>query len=95
MTTKRFFWILWYICWYPMVRFAITLDYIVRRLCNGWGQIFRRFGLLAGTLFTMAIMGYMITGIPLLVLWFLGWRTYNNCYLPKLANLHNDWYAVQ
>lgn len=95
MKMKRLIWVIWYVAWYPFIRFIFLFDYIPRRLCRGWGVIFQKTGLLAGCWFSLAIIGLSLFGFPFLILWYLGRSTYNTDYVPKIERLHADFYAVK
>jgi len=94
MTAKRLFWIVWYCLWYLFLRMTIIVDYIPRRLFNGWGLMLRKTGIVAGLLLSLAIVGLSLSGIPLLILWYLGRRTRFTHYRPMIERLHADFYAV-
>jgi hypothetical protein len=92
--TKRAAWIIWYCLWYPFIRTTIVVDYIPRRIFNGWGVVFQETGLLAGAMLSMAILGTIFTGVPILILWYLGRRTFFTHYRPKVEALKADFYAT-
>ena len=81
---------LWYWFWYPFVRIVILLDYIPRRLFNGLVAVWNRTNIVIAIVFTLTVVAYSISGIPFLVLWYLGRHTYHTHYVPMVDRLHND-----
>jgi len=43
---------------------------------------------------SMAIIGTIFTGVPILILWYLGRPTFFTHYRPKVEALNADFYAT-
>ena len=89
---KRTTYIVGYLCCYPFLWLLILAEYIPTRLWHGYTRIWVNWGVLAGIFSTLAITGSLFTGIPLIVLWILGKKSYYSCYEKAIGVLHADWY---